>query len=66
MNSDRLEDEGIETALDRELGADLYVSLRRKWNPYVVALANYIEYEWSEIAPSDGQALCSPRTSNKA
>ena len=51
---ERLQAEGIKTRLDKEEGADIYVCLRRKWNPYVVALANYMEYDWSAIAPSDG------------
>lgn len=51
---ERLQVEGIKTRLDKQEGADIYVCLRRKWNPYVVALAKYMEYEWSAIAPADG------------
>ncbi|WP_231510251.1 hypothetical protein [Fischerella sp. PCC 9605] len=43
--------EGIETATDLETGASLYISLRRKWNPCLAGLANYMGYKWSEIAP---------------
>lgn len=49
----RLEAEVTETVSDLEAGADLYVSLRYKWNHYVVALAKYMAYEWSAIAPVD-------------
>ncbi|PPS42723.1 potassium channel family protein [Chroococcidiopsis sp. TS-821] len=45
--------QGIATTSDVEAGADLYVALRRQWNPGIVALASYLEYEWSAIAPPD-------------
>ncbi|MBD2433496.1 MULTISPECIES: potassium channel family protein [Fischerella] len=48
---EKLRGEGIETAIDLETGACLYISLRRKWNPYLTRLANYMGYNWSEIAP---------------
>jgi hypothetical protein len=51
---ERLEAEGIKTVWDREAGADMYVSLRHRWNPDVMALARYMEYEWSAIAPVNG------------
>lgn len=57
----RLESEGIETVQDWEAGADLYVYLRSKWEPYVVALAKYMDYEWSAIAPSDSGTFPSDR-----
>ena len=44
---------GIETAKDIEAGADVYVSLRWKWGPLVVALAEYLGHEWSEMASAD-------------
>lgn len=43
--------EGIEIATDLEAGVSLYISLRRKWNPYVIQLASYMAYDWNEIAP---------------
>lgn len=46
---ERLRKEGIETAKDLEAGADLYISLRRKWAPYLTVLTDYMAYEWSEI-----------------
>jgi hypothetical protein len=46
---ERLETEGIKTVSDSEAGADLYISLRHRWNPYVMAFAKYMEYEWSAI-----------------
>jgi Ion channel len=39
---ERLSAEGIETAADVEAGADLYVSLRRKWQPILTTLSNYL------------------------
>jgi hypothetical protein len=47
----RLRQEGVETTTDLEAGADLYVSLRRQWDPYVKAIALYMAYDWQEIAP---------------
>jgi hypothetical protein len=47
----RLKQEGVETRMDLEAGADLYVSLRRQWEPYVRAIAGYMGYDWQEIAP---------------
>ncbi|MBE9189125.1 two pore domain potassium channel family protein [Gloeocapsopsis crepidinum LEGE 06123] len=44
--------QGIATVANLEAGADLYVSLRRRWNPNIIALAKYMEYDWSAIAPS--------------
>lgn len=39
---DRLNAEGIETAADLEAGADLYVALRRKWQPLLTTFSTYI------------------------
>ncbi|NHC33393.1 potassium channel family protein [Scytonema millei] len=39
---ERLSAEGIETTTDREAGADLYVALRRKWQPLLTTLSNYL------------------------
>lgn len=49
---ERLNIEGIATAPDIEAGVKLYSSLRRQWEPYVVALANYMAYEWSKTIPA--------------
>lgn len=49
----RLQAEGIQTARDPNSGADHYVELRREWEPYVVAFAKYLAYEWDEVAPTD-------------
>lgn len=45
----RLEDEEIEITPDLEASANFYITLRRRWNPYVVAFADYMMYRWSEI-----------------
>ncbi|GAA6614583.1 potassium channel family protein [Scytonema sp. NUACC26] len=50
---ERMKAEGIETADDLEAGVSLYISLRRQWNPHVVALARYMAYDWNEIAPHE-------------
>ena len=47
---------GIETAKDIDAGADVYVSLCWKWWPLVVALAEYLGHEWSEMASADPNA----------
>lgn len=44
---------GIETEPDREAGVRRYIALRRQWNAPVVALALYLQYEWSAVAPAD-------------
>lgn len=48
---EQLMNQGIVTVGDREAGADLYVSLRHHWNSNIIALAKYMEYDWSAIAP---------------
>jgi hypothetical protein len=50
---ERMKDEGIEIADDLEAGVSLYISLRHQWNPYIVALAHYMAYDWNEIAPHE-------------
>jgi hypothetical protein len=47
----RLRQEGVEITANLEAGADLYVSLRRQWEPHVRAIAGYMAYDWHEIAP---------------
>jgi hypothetical protein len=44
---------GIETNADVEEGADQYVAQRETWNSSVLALIEYLDYRWSEIAPVD-------------
>lgn len=39
---ERLGAEGIETTVDLEAGADLYVALRHKWQPLLTTLSNYL------------------------
>jgi Ion channel len=39
---ERLRAEGIETTADVEAGADLYVALRRKWQPILTTLSRYV------------------------
>jgi len=53
---ERLRAEGIETVTDLETGANFYITLRRKWEPYVIAFAEHMAYEWSEIAPAESSA----------
>ncbi|HEY9666120.1 MAG TPA: potassium channel family protein [Coleofasciculaceae cyanobacterium] len=45
--------EGIATVGDLEEGANLYIALRRKWQPDLAALSAYMAYEWSEVAPNE-------------
>ncbi|MEC4816499.1 MAG: potassium channel family protein [Scytonema sp. PMC 1069.18] len=47
---ERLKQEGIETAPDLEAGANLYISLRQRWNFYLTGLTNHMAYDWGEIA----------------
>jgi len=48
----KLQQQDIETVDDLEAGADHYVALRNRWDNVVVALAHYMDYSWSEIAPN--------------
>jgi len=50
---ERLRSRGIATAPDLEAGAALYISLRRRWGPYIVRLAEYMAYDWNEVAPTE-------------
>lgn len=51
---ERLRAGGVETVVNLEAGADLYISLRCKWEPYVAVLAEYLAYEWSEVTVTEG------------
>ncbi|KPQ32981.1 MAG: hypothetical protein HLUCCA11_20005 [Phormidesmis priestleyi Ana] len=46
-----LQQQGIETVIDWETGADAYVAQRSRWDATVRSFAAYMEYQWSEIAP---------------
>ena len=48
-----LQANGIETIEDIEAGADKYVLHRSKWNDTAIAMAEYMEYRWNEIAPGE-------------
>ncbi|MBD2465144.1 two pore domain potassium channel family protein [Oscillatoria sp. FACHB-1407] len=50
---DRLQLEGIATPADLDAGAELYITLRRQWEPYVMAMAAQLKYDWSDIAPAE-------------
>ncbi|HEY9846400.1 MAG TPA: ion channel [Candidatus Caenarcaniphilales bacterium] len=50
---EQLKHAGIETTLDLEAGAELYLALRRKWGPYIIRLTEYLAYDWSEVAPRE-------------
>lgn len=49
----RLRTEGIAVVEDVEAGADKYVDLRRRWGAYVVTFADYMLYEWDEVAAQE-------------
>lgn len=51
--ADKLRAEGITVTQDAAAGADRYVALRRQWGAYVVAFADYMAYEWAEIAAQE-------------
>lgn len=46
---ERLRAEGIETTTDLEAGADLYISLRCKWEPLLSALTSYMAFKWDNV-----------------
>jgi hypothetical protein len=49
----KLHTEGIRVVEDVEAGADKYIALRRQWGAYVVAFADYMLYEWDEVAAQE-------------
>jgi len=51
---------GIATTPDHEAGARRYITLRREWNPAIVALAAYMAYDWSAVAPADSGQRTGP------
>lgn len=50
---DRLQQEDIETFPDLEAGVQQYIKMRRRWEPYVMAIAHYMGYRWNQVAPSE-------------
>ncbi|MFL5335322.1 MAG: two pore domain potassium channel family protein [Geminicoccaceae bacterium] len=48
----RLQQAGIQTASDKETGAESYVALRGEWDRYVAALAPSMAYDLAEIDPA--------------
>lgn len=46
-----IQQNGIETVDDLEIGADNYVLIRSNWHNIIVAMAKYMDYSWQEIAP---------------
>ena len=54
---ERLREENIETVTDIEAGADHYIAIRRCWEPYVMGIANYMGYQWRDVAPSESELV---------
>lgn len=50
--TDRLREAGISTSSDERRGADAYVALRARWDPYIEALAPLMGYEMPEVDPA--------------
>ncbi len=48
-----LRSEGIATIEDEQAGERKYVKLRRRWDPYVTAFANYLVHDLEEVEPSE-------------
>ena len=48
-----LRQNGIKTIADVESGADRYVEARRGWDYLVRAFAQYMDYEWRQVAPAE-------------
>jgi hypothetical protein len=48
----RLRQAGLPLAADEEAGADVYVKLRRQWDPLITALAPAMDYSMDEIDPA--------------
>lgn len=54
---ERLQQEGIETVPDLEAGLQEYITMRRRWEPYVMAIAHYMGSRWTQVAPSESQLV---------
>jgi hypothetical protein len=50
--TDRLREAGIWTTSDERRGAEAYVALRARWDPYIAALAPLMGYEMPEVDPA--------------
>ena len=48
----RLRQAGLPLVADEETGAELYVNLRRRWEPLIAALAPAMAYSMDEIDPA--------------
>ena len=48
----RLRQAGLPLVADEETGAELYVTLRRRWDPLIAALAPAMAYSMDEIDPA--------------
>jgi hypothetical protein len=48
----RLRQAGLPVVADEETGAELYVNLRRRWDPLIAALAPAMAYSMDEIDPA--------------
>ena len=48
----RLRQAGLPLVADEEAGAELYVKLRRRWDPLIAALAPAMAYSMDEIDPA--------------
>lgn len=49
----KLHTEGKKVVEDVEAGADKYIALRRQRGAYVVAFADYMLFEWDEVAAQE-------------
>lgn len=54
---ERLRQEDIETVPDVEAGVQEYIKMRRRWEPYVMAIAHYMGYRWNQVAPSESKIV---------
>jgi hypothetical protein len=57
----RMQQAGIETIADEQAGAELYCSLRARWDPHVQTLAPALAYTIDEVDP----AGCYPDSSER-
>ena len=55
--TETLRAEGIAVTHDLKAGADSYVALRREWGEYVAAFADYMAYDWDEVARQEAAAI---------
>lgn len=54
---EKLRAEGVAVVEEVAAGAEKYIALRREWGAYVAAFADYMLYDWNEVASQESGLL---------